>query len=207
MHWRNGKKATKGIIMKTCGLIKKGQHGFTILELAIALCIFAIVLGLGLPGLKNWSDGSRINAATRDMCSKLKKAKAAATQSNTPCAVTFNQPAGGEVYDFIAFLDADGNFEYDAGETIIAQARWADYKYVSFDAAQGGGDGISNTFQANPSGFPVLSFLPNGLPIDVNGALVSGSVFLVNIPQGGDTSRITKNLNVSVTAAGGIGIS
>ena len=130
--------------------------------------------------------------------------------------------------DFVAFLDRDGDFEYDSAagsdgvdndgdgvidepdeeERIITLARWADYKCVSFDTLQAGcsGDGIADTFQNNPSGCPSLCFLPNGLPVDINGALVSGAIHLVNIPQGGDAAHITKKRNVSVTAAGGIRI-
>jgi prepilin-type N-terminal cleavage/methylation domain-containing protein len=210
--------------METHGTKEKGRSGFTLLELMIALIIFTIISGLGIPAIKNWTDNYRINTATRDMYSKFQTAKLAATKNNTPCTITFNQIVGGQQYDYVVFLDRDGDLDYDstAGsdgvdndsdgitdeadeeERILTRTRFANYKKVSFDTSQGGGDGISDTFATNASGLPALSFLPNGLPVDAVGTLVSGSIFLVNIPQGGDVASITKRLNLSVSAAGGV---
>lgn len=183
----------------------KIRTGFTVIELLVVLVVFAVLIGLGVPGLKSWSDSSRVTHATRDECSKFKKAKMFATKNNAACAITFNQLVGGELYAFVAFLDRDGDFEYDstAGsdgvdndgdgdideqdeeESIVTMASWSGYKCVSFDTLQAGcsGDGVSDTFQNNASGCPSICFLPNGLPVDINGVLVSGAVHLVNITQ------------------------
>ena len=115
---------------------------------------------------------------------------------------------GGELFDVVAFLDRDGDFEYDstAGsdgvideqdeeEGIVTLAQWSDYKCVSFDTLQAGcsDDGISGTFQDDPSDCPSLCFLPNGLSVDINGLLVSGAVHPVNITQGEILGRIIES--------------
>ena len=46
-------KKIQGVIMETCELTEKGQAGFTFIELMIVLVIFAVLIGMGVPGIKN----------------------------------------------------------------------------------------------------------------------------------------------------------
>ena len=110
--------------------------------------------------------------------------------------MTFNQPVQGLTYDYVCYVDADTDLEYDAGETVVTARRWIDYQSVSFDTTQGGGDGLS--FSNNDEGRPSISFRPNGLTISNSGAIGSGSVFLVN------TNNRTNS--VAVSFAGNISI-
>ena len=116
---------------------------------------------------------------------------------NCNCAITFNQTVGGINYDYVVFVDADSDLEYDAGENVITKVHWRNYKSVSFDTTEGGGDGL--TFTDNDAGLPSIAFRSNGLPRNNIGGLGAGTVFLKNTNN--------KTISVVVSSAGNIRIS
>jgi type IV fimbrial biogenesis protein FimT len=175
-------------------VMKKG--GFTIIELLVTFVILGIVTTIAIPGFARWLPDSRLKSATRDVVSNFQLAKLTSVRRNSYCAITFNQVIGGTTYDYAVYVDSDKDLEYDAGEDIITKVLWTDYKGVSFDTAQGGGNGL--TFTTNDDGLPSIAFAPDALPKNNLGGLGAGSVFLTN-PNG----KVTK---VVVSSAGNIRI-
>lgn len=173
------------------------QAGLTLLELMIAIVIIAILTAIAVPNIISWLPNYRLKAAARDLVSNFQKAKITAIKTNRNCAIVFNQAVGGISYDYVVFVDADNDLEYDPGENVITLVRWRDYKGVSFDTAEGGGDGL--TFAANDDGLPSIAFRSNGLPTNNTGGFGAGTVFLKN------TNNRTISLVVSL--AGNIRIS
>jgi type IV fimbrial biogenesis protein FimT len=161
------------------------KDGFTLIELLVTMVVLAIVTAITIPVFARWLPDYRLRAAARDLYSNFQLAKMTAVRNNSNCAITFNQAIGGTVYDYVVFVDSDNDLEYDAGEEVITQLLWTDYQDVSFDTAQGGGDGL--TFTNNDDGLPSVAFRSNGIPTG------SGTAFLVN----------TKNMTRSITLSPG----
>ena len=172
------------------------KNGFTLIELLVTFVILGIVTAIAIPGFSSWLPNYRLKGAARDVFSNFQLAKLTSIKSNSYCAITFNQAIGGTNYDYVVYVDSDNDLEYDAGEDIITKVLWSDYKGVSFDITQGGGDGL--TFANNDDGLPSIAFTPTGLPKNNSGGFGAGSVFLTN-PNG-------KATKVVVSSAGNIRI-
>jgi prepilin-type N-terminal cleavage/methylation domain-containing protein len=176
------------------------KDGFTLIELLITFIILGIATAIAVPVFSRWLPNSRLKSATRDVFSNFQLAKLTSIRSNSYCTITFNQAIGGINYDYVVYVDSDEDIdrllEYDAGEDIITKVLWTDYKGVSFDITQGGGDGL--TFANNDDGLPSIAFTPAGLPKNNIGGFGAGSVFLTN-PNG-------KATKVVVSPAGNIRI-
>ncbi|MGA1796340.1 MAG: GspH/FimT family pseudopilin [bacterium] len=173
--------------------------GFTLVEMGIVLAIISIMSAIAFPNISSMMANYRLKAAARDMMSHLQRAKMTAVKNNTLCTVTFNQSVGGIPYDYVVYEDKDRDYEYDAGETILASVRFADYKSgVELDSSQGGGDGV--TFTENDAGRPSIAFNSRGLTVSPTGVagMGMGSVYLTN-------NRETKKW-ISVHKAGRIRI-
>ena len=184
--------------------------GFTLMELMIVIAVIGILVGIAVPGIIGWLPNYRLRAAADDLRSNFQKAKLAAIKGNSTCAITFNQPIDGQPYDYVVFIDADDDLEYDPNaaadgvdndadgttdepdeiESVIARVRLANYPGVSFDTTQGGGDGLF--FADNDDGLPAIGFRSNGLPRNNAGGFGAGTVFLKN------TKARTKTVVISL---------
>lgn len=197
----------------------KRTHGFTTIELIVVIALFAILVGIAIPGFSRWLPNYRLRAAARDMFSNFQHAKLTAVKRYRTCAITFNQLVGGTTYNYVVYEDADSDLEYDvdasgdgidndrdgtideAGESelVITSVLFSErYKGVSFDTTQGGGDGIDDSIINNDDGNPTIGFLSNGFSVDNAGNPASGSVFLINLNG--------RQREVAVSAAGNITI-
>jgi len=167
------------------------KDGFTLIELLVTMVVLAVVVTATIPVFARWLPDYRLRAAARDLYSNFQLAKTSAMRNSTNCAITFNQAVGGTVYDYVVFADSDNDVEFDAGEQVITQVRWTDYKDVGFDTTQGGGDGL--TFNDNDDGLPSIAFRSNGIPRNNAGGFGAGTAFLIN----------TKNMTRSVVISAG----
>lgn len=61
----------------------KRAHGFTLIELAIAMVIMAILLALGLPSYKTYIENSKVRTAAQAFLSGLQAARSEAVNRNT----------------------------------------------------------------------------------------------------------------------------
>jgi prepilin-type N-terminal cleavage/methylation domain-containing protein len=165
------------------------KHGFTLIELLVAISVFGIVASIAIPGFYRWLPNYRLKAAVKDLYSNFQLAKMTAARNNSNCCITFNQPIGGRVYDYVVFADTDNDMVYDAGEEIVTRVLWANYKDVTLDVTQGGGDGLS--FTNNDDGLPSIAFRSNGLPRNNLGGFGAGTAFFIN------TRGITRSVILS----------
>ncbi len=69
------------------------QSGVTLIELLIAIAIFAIVLGMGVPSYRNWLQSSQIRTAADSILNGLTLARAEAVKRNQNITFTFTAPA------------------------------------------------------------------------------------------------------------------
>jgi prepilin-type N-terminal cleavage/methylation domain-containing protein len=171
--------------------LKLNRSGFTALELLVVMGIISLAVVVALPNLLAWLPNHRLKMAANEIHGHLQLAKLTAVRSNNICAVSFFQNVGGDAYDYVVYEDADGDLEYDIGETPVRLFNLSDYPGVSLDVGRGG-----VTFPNNDENHESIGFQPNGLPRNNAGGFGAGSVFLRN---GMGTKRA-----VVVSAAGNI---
>jgi hypothetical protein len=102
--------------------------------------------------------------------------------TNVRCGLDFDATSD----DYIVFQDANGNCEYDAGETIHKRTQFGEgfgYRSIVFDGDYGAGDGVDFLDGAVDNSF---SFSPRGLPMP------NGVVYLKN--EKGEGRRIEVNI-------------
>lgn len=123
----------------------KGQSGFTLWELLVAVLVAGIVLGLGIPNFLAFQRNNAMTAAANEFVTAIHLARSEAIKRQVPitlCAVS--DPLGGPVCSingagtngaFVVFVDengntdangspivndaSDGNAAIDAGETVL----------------------------------------------------------------------------------------
>lgn len=130
---------------------KHAQQGFSVIDLMITVAILAIVGGLAVPSITQWSRNYRLQGAVTTMFSDFQRAKLGAVKENRAWTMDFS-PAGITGYQI---LDGDGN----------------PVTTVDFTADYGG-----NIVYARPDAGPVvedpngndniITFNPNGLTPD-----------------------------------------
>lgn len=70
--------------------VDRGEAGFTLLEMLVALVILAAVAALALPAAKNTRSGLELRAAALDLAGTFRTSRAEAIKSNTQRAVTLD---------------------------------------------------------------------------------------------------------------------
>ncbi len=167
-------------------------------ELAIVLFIIGILAALMTPGLGRWLSHYRVKTAARDLASFFQRAKYQAIQGNAQVVVRFQQTSiNGVTYDYYAFRDADGDYVYDAGETLYGGVRLADYKSGVQGDPYPPGFGMAGPVDDEA---PCLSFNSRGLPWNGDAPMTAAqSAFFKNARNERYSVRVEPTGNVVVT--------
>jgi type IV fimbrial biogenesis protein FimT len=103
-------------------------QGFTLIELMIAISVAAILIGVGIPGMRNMILDNRRAAVVNEIVTGISQARAAAFARNLPVVMCVADDAanpggcdatGNWADGWFVFVDADGNNAFDAGEEIL----------------------------------------------------------------------------------------
>jgi prepilin-type N-terminal cleavage/methylation domain-containing protein len=178
---------------------ERNQKGFSLVEILFVIVIIGILAAIGIPTYLSWVPNMHLKAEARDLHGAMMKAKGEAAKRNMTVAVTFNQPIGGTNYAYVVYVDANGNFQFDAGDTPIIQVQeWSRHVSVSPVIAP------AIPFTDNTAGNRSIAFRPNtiptepdpgGLPVPVLGSRTESLV-----------SSKGRTLDVVVSPAGSITI-
>jgi type IV fimbrial biogenesis protein FimT len=144
---------------------RKTQIGFTLYELMIVLLIVGVILGFGVPNLRQFNQNSRMTSTANDFHSAFHLARSEASRAKTNitiCASDNSMTAAadcGGTWDqgYIVFVDTDGNIATGGVNESILLARPAidegvtfavanDATYFSFSAAGLGRENVGGAF-------------------------------------------------------------
>ncbi len=103
------------------------QRGFTLIELLVTLATLAIIVGIGVPGLRDFMMNNRQVAAVNEMAASLALTRSEAvarnlTVSMCPSADGANCAGGAWDQGWIVFSDADADGDTDAGVDVVIKA-------------------------------------------------------------------------------------
>ena len=141
------------------------QVGFTILELMLAVGLITILAGLAIGFSGNFRREENLKEVTRNVVSALTQARAEAVRRSTKISTNFGP------LRMYAFVDANGNYQYDPGESIV-------FQYPSGTATMTPGVTVSSTrlLMTNPSSMTTAIFDFQGYSEDYQGNPVSAVV-------------------------------
>jgi type IV fimbrial biogenesis protein FimT len=100
------------------------QRGFTLIELLVTITVLAIVLGVGLPGLRDFVLNNRQVSAVNDMVGNLQYARTEAVARNrtvSVCPSANGTSCSGSDWSvgWIVFNDDDGDGAMDGGDEVV----------------------------------------------------------------------------------------
>ena len=97
----------------------RNSSGLTLLELMIALAVFAILAAIAIPNYIGWLPKRHLQSSTIDVQSAINLAKLTAIRESTDVVLTFD-PAN---ENYLVFIDMDEDGSQDAGERTIRRKR------------------------------------------------------------------------------------
>ncbi|MGA0569295.1 prepilin-type N-terminal cleavage/methylation domain-containing protein [Variovorax sp. VNK109] len=193
-------------------------HGFTLIELVVAMAILAALVALGAPTLREFSANSKIRAAAESMVATLQQARSEALTRNVPEAapiefVLTNQDPLESNVD--AVVPTVGGRNWVVRVKDMSPSPPATYLFIS---GQSGSDGSASqpvTLTATSTSGSVKGLYFNSLgqlsvnaPAGATGALNEPASFLFSNPQGGNCQSATTDpgsmrcLQVRVSVSG-----
>ena len=180
---------------------RAGVHGFTLIELMVAMSVAAILLVAAVPGFESVVNSNRLASTSNEMIASLQTARMEAMRRNRRAALCFSANAGASdptcattgINGWITFVDADRSGVFNAGDTLLRTA--------TFDAPV--------AVQSSATLGNKLAFRSDGMAHDATGALVEG-VVQVCIPtrrpaQNVRRIRIASGSRISVSPSDGAG--
>jgi len=155
---------------------KKRELGFTMIELVIAVAIFAIMAAIAIPGFSTWLPNYRLKSAARDLYSNMQLARMGAVRENTTRRIVFATGAGS--YS-IWSPGANGNWDGYAGDDV--QVKTVDLS--SYQSGVGYGSGNA-TKDATTAGGALpdddVSYTNDFAVFNSRGTSTGGYVYLEN---------------------------
>ena len=169
--------------MTGLGRAEKNRFAMDRTELLVGVGVIVAIAAFVIPAYFIWLPNYRLNSAAIDLYASFEMAKQTAIERNTHCAILFYQdipPQSGKYYDYVVYVDSNKNFVIDDDEEVIKKVVLGKYKGVRFDLSKGNRIGVDFSQNPNASGSPMIAFGLDGLPLDSNGHVTTGRVFLKN---------------------------
>jgi len=120
------------------------NRGFTLVELIIAVAIFAILGAISIPTFQSFLAQRRLNGAVRELHSNLMSMRMQAVAENRWIALNVDNN-----HQYTIFRDTNQNGAIDTGETLLIKDLHPTYYDVTIDTASSA-SGV--TFRPNGTG-------------------------------------------------------
>lgn len=146
----------------------RNEAGFTLAELLVTIAVIAILAGIATLSIASYLPSLRLKQASQELQLQIQKARLEAVRRNRPCYVEFHRNVGGRLYAPLIWVDENRDGIYQPGEDFFRQEATAGtmeltgYGGILFDAAVGGGDGVTFVASAT-SGVNAFRFNQRGL--------------------------------------------
>lgn len=106
------------------------SRAFTLVELLIAIAIFAVLMGVAIPAYNDMTLGSKLRSQANDLVAGAVLARSEAIKRNSAVRMCVsadgeNCIAGGWEQGWVVFHDVDDDGTLDAGETVLLQQKAA----------------------------------------------------------------------------------
>lgn len=140
--------------------MKRSEHGFSLIELIIAMCIVFALLAMATPYALDWLRGAKYREAAGSVVGVLREARTTAISRNRECRVEFDIAGDGRRWRLML-----GNLAY--GSTSFGVLRdWNTDEVKDYIVLRGNSDCTSSddvNLQFNPNGTMALI---TGAPTD-----------------------------------------
>jgi prepilin-type N-terminal cleavage/methylation domain-containing protein len=73
---------------------RRGEAGFSLIELLIVLVLLGLVIGIGMPRMQDWLDRYRVRTAAQSLAADMQLQRMRAVSRNTTHAIVFDAVAG-----------------------------------------------------------------------------------------------------------------
>jgi prepilin-type N-terminal cleavage/methylation domain-containing protein len=171
-------------------------HGFSLIELLMVIAVSATLAAVSVPILMDVSEGTKLNAATREIERELQSARLKAVSVNRTLRVRLNCPAAG----YVRTVEYLGN----AVDTSSNRCLMSAFPYPAADTELSTRPNYDGPLRILPNGATVTSgiieFRPDGTAYDV----VSNAPVAIGAPLSLTVTRNGKSRTVTVNGAGKI---
>jgi prepilin-type N-terminal cleavage/methylation domain-containing protein len=161
---------------------RKGDAGFTLIELFVVMSIMAVTAAIAIPAFAVWLPNYRLKSAARDVYSNLQLAKLGAVKENKDWAVVFDQSVTPGRY-YIVSDDGDNNTwdgpppgGDDPVENVEKTVDLVNYEGIDFGHGTAGSGIGSHVW----SGGDEVTYAPDVVVFNSRGTCGSGYVYLAN---------------------------
>lgn len=102
-------------------------RGMTLIELLVVVAIVAIILGLGIPSLRDWMTAQRVSAVATELATDFRYARSEALSGNSGAGIVFSN-AGNGCYTVYRTVSQRGGCDCTRPAASICDAKWTDIK-------------------------------------------------------------------------------
>lgn len=176
--------------------MKTLQTGFTLLELLLVVVIAGILLGVGVPAMRDFIRNARITGAANDVMAGMHFARSEAIKRRTPVTLcTSADPLAAEpvcaataqLFGWVAFVDTNQDGQRNAAEVVLLQR-----------------ERLPATITARSTANPLrVTYLDNGFALDANASQLVLCDERGNVNAAGELSA-ARGITVSATGRAGV---